>query len=193
VVAVNIVRFAHHLDDALCKGGCIRWLGDADLHDRKFVAPHAGDGIGIPHKPTQPFSYHFEQLVADRMAEGIVDILEVVEIEKMGGHDLATLDAGQGVLQVFIEQCAIWETGQGIVQGHVRDLGLRAALLGYVLMGRDSAAVRHRLYGNCDAPAVAQLAVKRLKTDVIAAAKHGPPRFRPSIFQTGARCLFDFE
>ena len=71
--------------------------------------------------------------------------LEVVEIEQMGGHDLAALDAGQRMLEPLVEQHAVGQVGQRVVQRHVRDLGLGAALLGDVLVRGDGAAVGHRL------------------------------------------------
>ena len=43
--------------------------------------PSARDGVGVAHAVAQPLGHHLEQLVADRMAERVVDALEVVEIE----------------------------------------------------------------------------------------------------------------
>ena len=90
------------------------------------------------------------------MAERIVDGLEVVEVEQVRGHDLAALDAPQRVLEPLVEQHAVGQAGQRIVQRHVGDLGLRAALLGDVVMRGDGAAVGHRLGGHGDVAAVAR-------------------------------------
>ena len=87
-----------------------------------------------------------QQLVAGGMAQRVVDGLEVVEVEQVDGHDLAALDARQRLLEPLVEQHAVGQAGQRIVQRHVRDLGLRAALLGDVLVRGDRAAVGHRLH-----------------------------------------------
>ena len=137
--------------------GGIRRLGDADLHDGELVAAHAGDGVGLAHQRAQPIGHQLQQLVAGRMAQRVVDVLEVVEVEQVGGHDLAALDARQRLLQALVEQHAVGQAGQRVVQRHVRDLGLRAALLGDVLVRGDGAAVGHRLHGHGDVAAVAQL------------------------------------
>ena len=117
-------------------------LRDGRLHDGELVAAHARDGVGLADAGSQPRRHHLQQLVAGGMAQRIVDVLEEIEIEQMDGNDVAALDAGQRVLQPLVEQHAVGQAGQRIVQRHVRDLGLGAALLGDVVVRGDRAAVR---------------------------------------------------
>ena len=78
------------------------------------------------------------------MAEGVVDGFEIVEVEQMGGHDLAP-GMRQGLLEAVVEENAIWQAGQSVVLRHVRDLGFRNALFGDVLMCCYPAPIRHGL------------------------------------------------
>src|SRR4029079_5837153 len=64
----------------------------------------------------------------------------------------------QRLLQPLIQQRAIGQRGQRIVQRHVRDLGLRATLLSDVLVRGDYAAIDHRLYRDRNVAPVGQLA-----------------------------------
>ena len=63
-----------------------------------------------------------QQLVADRMAERVVDALEVVEVEAENGERLAagpTRDSAFG--HALAEQHAVRQIRQRIVPRHVRD------------------------------------------------------------------------
>ncbi len=57
----------------------------------------------------------------------------------------AALDAAVGVGHDFAELVPVGQVGQAVVAGEVANLRLGAALFGDVLVGRDPAAVRHRL------------------------------------------------
>ena len=92
------------------------------------------------------------------MAQRVVDVLEVVEIEQMDGHHVAALDARQRLFEPLVEQHAVGKAGERVVQRHVRDLGLRAALLGDVHVGRDEAAVVERRAPHIEDGAVGTLA-----------------------------------
>ena len=96
----------------------------ASLHDGELVAAHARDRIGLAYQSAQPIGHHLQELVAGRMTQRVVDGLEVVEIENVRGHDLAAPDAGQRMLQPLVQKHAVGQPGQGVVQRHVRDLGL---------------------------------------------------------------------
>ena len=67
----------------------------------------------------QALGYHLQQLVADRMAERVVDMLEVVEVEDVRGHHLARAWRGQGLLQPLVQQHAVGQPGERVVQRQV--------------------------------------------------------------------------
>ena len=164
LLAVDVVGQAHQFDHAARERSGIGRLGDAGLQNGELVAAHARDDVGVPRQRAQPFGDHLEELVAGGMAQRIVDGLEVVEIEEVSRDVFAALGPGEGLLEVLVEQDPVGQAGQRIMMGHVRDLGLGAALLGDVLMRGDRAAVGHRPHGDGDAAAVAELAVEVAET-----------------------------
>ena len=72
----------------------------ARLHDRELVPTHARDRIGLAHYELQPFGDHLQKLVARGMTEGVVDMLEAIEVEEMNCHDLSAPSACQSMAEV---------------------------------------------------------------------------------------------
>ena len=58
------------------------------------------------------------------MAEGIVDVLEIVEIRKMCSHNFAAFGPVKRLFELLIEEGAVGQAGESIVMRHVGDLGL---------------------------------------------------------------------
>ena len=114
----------------------------------------------------KPVGSILQQLVAGRVAERVVDVLEMVEVEKMHGHHLATLDARQRLLELLVEQHAVGQAGERVVQRHVRDFLFRPAALGDVHIGCDEAAVVERHAAHVEHGAVGTLAHEHMRLDV---------------------------
>ena len=49
--------------------------------DHELVAAQTSHGVALPYRVLQPVADGLEEFVADRVAEGVVHILEVVEID----------------------------------------------------------------------------------------------------------------
>ena len=49
-----------------------------ELEYGEFVAAKPRDGVGFPHDRQQPAGHRTQQAVADRVTEGIVNILEAI-------------------------------------------------------------------------------------------------------------------
>ncbi len=98
----RVVRDLHGQVDGLDDFGCDprRIVGMADLGEDndEFVAARALDRIAGANAGVEPAGDFLEQGVADIVAERVVDLLEIVEIEK---HDrqqkLAALGAREGL------------------------------------------------------------------------------------------------
>jgi hypothetical protein len=70
--------------------------------------------------PGQAPANMLQQLVADRMAQGVVDRLEAIEVEEHHRHPmLAALGLSQRLLQAVVQQGAIGQAGQAVM---VRDM-----------------------------------------------------------------------
>ena len=105
---------------------------DVAEQDRELVAAEPRDDVLRPQGRLQSRGDFDEQAVADRMAQGVVDVLEAVEIEAEHGEALAGAQAQRGVLDAFAEQDAVGEAGQRVVAGGVGELLLRLPAFGDV-------------------------------------------------------------
>jgi hypothetical protein len=81
--------------DRLQRIGIRRAGGD----DGELVAAEAGDQIVAAHDPAQPLRDVENELVADMVAERVVDVLEVIEIDvEHGGRQAAAAHLGDGTV-----------------------------------------------------------------------------------------------
>ena len=94
-----------------------------------------------------------QQLVADRMAEHVVDFLQAVEIDRQHRELLVGAGAGLDHLrQRLQERRAVRQIGQAVVIGHVRHPRLGLAAVGDVLMGLDQILRLAGIVEHRDAP-----------------------------------------
>ena len=94
-------------------------VGTSD-HHRELVAAEAGNRVAGPQQPQQSLADDLQHDVAGRMAEAVVDQLEVVEIEAQHRHGHVI---GEGALDLIAEQCAVAQAGQPVVRGLVQQQG----------------------------------------------------------------------
>jgi len=134
-------------------------LGQPLEQNREFVAPEPGQRVAVARAMADAHRHHPQEFIAGRMAERVVDILEVVEVEEQHGDEPVlggrggpvvlqsglAAQARQGVLQTLGEQGAVGQSGKGVVVRHVADARLHPASLGDVLEGGDPAAAGDRL------------------------------------------------
>ena len=77
-------------------------LGDVDRlalhHDDELVAAEAGEHVVVAQRRAQATGDRLQQLVADLVAEAVVDRLEVVEVDEQHG-DLAELGGREPVVE----------------------------------------------------------------------------------------------
>ena len=143
-------RAGHEVDDV---DRCL----DAGLHDRELVAAQSRDEAGGADALVQIGGDGLEQLVADQMAERVVDALELVDIDVIDRKLLASRDLRQLRLQPLVEQRAVRQVGQRVEMGEVGDALLGAPALGDVFVGGDPAAVGQRLVHDLHRTAVGRL------------------------------------
>ena len=62
-----------------------RVVGPVLEQDRELVTPEAADGVAAARAFAQPLGDPEQHLVAGLVAEGVVDVLEVVEVEHQDG------------------------------------------------------------------------------------------------------------
>ena len=92
-------------------------------HEHELVATQAGDGVAEANRALEPAGEGDEYAITDVVAQGVVDVLEPVEVEEQHGDGLAAeLGVGEGGFEPFEEDLAVDEPGEWIVAGLVREL-----------------------------------------------------------------------
>src|SRR5581483_8198073 len=82
-----------------------------------------GDGVGRAHDPLQPAGHLDEEVVADGVAQRVVDDLEPVEVEEEHGDPARPWPApgpGQRLAELVHEQPPVRQPRQRVVEGAVQ-------------------------------------------------------------------------
>ena len=97
---------------------------------QEFVPAQSRHRIGDPHGSPQPACSLDQQLITKLVAEGIIDILEAVEVDEDESQPATVpLRPGNRVLHALFEHQAVGKTGQMIVIGQILD-----ALVGFLAL-----------------------------------------------------------
>ncbi|KAG5717355.1 hypothetical protein E4T56_gene1811 [Termitomyces sp. T112] len=94
-------------------------------HHAEFVAPQpSAKGIGR-HQHAQTLGHLTEQLVAHRMAQRVIDLLEPVQIEAMDrDRPMIAARHGQNLAQPVEHHRPVGQAGQRVVKGQMARAGL---------------------------------------------------------------------
>ena len=116
-------RFAQHVvqpfGHELGTGSQRHTLGQHD----ELVAAETADGVAVADDAVEAGRNRLEELVADLVAHGVVDRLEIVQVdEQRRDRRVLAAGAGQHVLGPVEDQRPVGQTGQGVVQRLVADL-----------------------------------------------------------------------
>jgi hypothetical protein len=127
---VEVEVGAQHVGDALGDGERGALVRDvAEQHGELVAAQARGDVVGAQHAGDAGGDVA-QQGVARGVAEAVVDDLEVVEVEEQHRDVLIVLaGGGKRALQPLLEQRAIGEAGERVVEGLVAQLVLERLAL----------------------------------------------------------------
>ncbi|MNT28432.1 hypothetical protein D3C72_1641190 [compost metagenome] len=111
------------LGHGFCLGGGVLQVGGQGFeHDDEFVAAKAGHGVGFAHAAHQAGGDLGQELVAHVVAQGVVEVFEVIEVdEQQGAEVLGALAGGDGALQAVQQQAAVGQAGEGVEEGQALD------------------------------------------------------------------------
>ena len=157
LVPVDVVVSLQAVDDALGEHRSLVERHHGILQHHELVAAEAGDHVAFAHDRAQPLGDRDEQEVAARMAERVVDLLELVEIDEVHGAHLLRRAGGKRVVHAAAQDGAVGQSGERVEARKVVDLGLRDLALGDVLADQHHAAVLHRLDGELERASVVQV------------------------------------
>ena len=86
---VDAVRLGQGVDDLLRQHDGAAGLVELGLDHRELVTTQARHRIGLAHDVDEVRGDRLEQRVAGRMPQGVVDLLEAVEVQEMQRDKLA--------------------------------------------------------------------------------------------------------
>ena len=109
------------LDDALGDAERLAGAGEVVEEDGELVTPEPGDGVVRTHAAAQPLGDGDEQPVARLVAEAVVDVLEVVEVDEHHREQRAALGAAveRGAVDPPAQERAVGQAGERVVIGLV--------------------------------------------------------------------------
>ena len=114
---VELERLAHHVEqpfgDELRRD---RHRGTVDQYD-ELVAAHPSDRVGVAQGAGQSRRDGHQQVVTGLVPEGVVDVLEVVEVDVQRGPDGAVASvASEQLFDAIHDQRPVRQLGQRVVQ-----------------------------------------------------------------------------
>ncbi len=124
-MAVDLDRLLDRQDQLFGDAGRVARVGQPHQQQHELVAALAADGVVLAHPRAQPTRDLLQHAVANRMAEGVVDRLEPVEVEVQQRALVAAVDLRQRLRQAVLEQQAVGQAGQWVV---LRLMGQRPGL-----------------------------------------------------------------
>ena len=100
-----------------------RVLAQIFQHHHKLVTTKAGNCVAFTHTGNQPFGNQFQQQVTDVMTKRIIEVFEVVQINKKYRAFLAATPAGgQRLLQPVLQQAPVRQAGKVVKECQILDL-----------------------------------------------------------------------
>jgi hypothetical protein len=129
--------FCEGRDHLFGDGGGFVAVRQACGHDQEFVAAQARHHVLAAHRSGQALCDLAQQGIAGGMPEGVIDLLEIVEVEVHRPY-LAAVPAGatHRLDQAVIRQDPVRQAGEQVVVGLIGDLFHLRALLGDVFAGK---------------------------------------------------------
>src|SRR6185436_20336001 len=127
----------HDAGGDLLGGDRVGGVGD---QDGELVAPHPGGRVARADGLRDAPADRDQQLVADRVPERVVDLLEVVEVDEQHAHRAGAAPGElERLLQPVAEQHPVGQAGEPVVERLVGQVALQAAALGDVPDGQHHA------------------------------------------------------
>jgi hypothetical protein len=117
LVVVHLERAAQRLDQRLGHGAPDFGRTGIGHQHRELVAAQACDEVGIAHGAAHALRGLLQQRIAERMAEAIVDFLEVVQIQQQHQQQLPMALCGRAHgNEAVVEFGAVGQSGEAVFQ-----------------------------------------------------------------------------
>ena len=133
----QIHRQAQGVEEAIGRDQPILWRRVAVEQDPELVPAQPATGIGSTDRSFQPAGDLLEHLIAHRVPETLIHVLEVVQAQREDGRvPPGTAGACECLPHPVAEQGAVRQVGQKVVQGNLRELPLERLALADVARGQ---------------------------------------------------------
>ena len=141
LLAVDVVLQLEGAQNPSGDVGGLRRVRDPVEQDGEFVATEPGNRVRRAHSALEALRHLPQDRVAGRVAEAVVDGLEIVEVDEHDADRPASADrAHDGLLDAVCEQRSVGEAGDRVVEGLVCELILERLALADVSTVQDDAA-----------------------------------------------------
>ena len=115
-----------------------RAIGHVLDQDRELVPADPRGGVAWAHRQREAAGNDAQHVVACAVPMGVVDVLEVVKIKHHHRHQLSgAISPRQRLVRPILEQRAIGQTGEAVVEGLLLQLLLEVPAVGDVTHGED--------------------------------------------------------
>ena len=120
-VLADLVRLVQRHQDLLGADARVFGVHHLGQQDHEFIAALPAHRVGVAHAGEQALGGALQQFVPDRVAQRVVDVLEVIQIEeKQRELFLAPLRQADRLSQPVAEQDPVGQFGEAVVLGQVR-------------------------------------------------------------------------
>ena len=117
LVVVDLVRLARRLLQFASDPGCAPRICSGQKQD-ELITAQARDRVFVAHHGAQPFGDFHQQYIAHPMAERVVHMLEVIQIQEDDGQGrLVVLCQPNGLLRAFCQQGPVGQSRECVVVG----------------------------------------------------------------------------
>ena len=151
LLTVNIKGADQAGDQLAGNHGGILCVVELGQEDDELVAPQSRQDIFLPQACAQASGCGRQQAVADRMAQGVVDLLEIVQVEEENAR-LQVVAAGDGerLIRAVDPQTPVGQAGKHVIVGEVVDVRFRGPVVGDVLDRSAQGSARVRAVAGLD-------------------------------------------
>ncbi len=126
----DLERTPQRLDQAVHEGHDVAEIGDVDERDGELVAAEPREEVALAQRRLDAGGDLAQHRIAAAMVDGVVDLLELVDVEAEHGDMAAVaLHARHRVGEAVVEGLAIGEAGEGVVLFEIAHLRLGLAAL----------------------------------------------------------------
>src|SRR5580692_219484 len=118
---IHIKRLAKRRGDPVRESLSISGLTIAKLDDGELVPTESRERVYFANAGSQPVGYGDQKSIADGMAQSVVNLLEIIQIEADHRELRSSTRHGDGLFHAFAEQQPVGQFGQRIMTGHECD------------------------------------------------------------------------